>query len=199
MLSDKIKELRCQKGLSQEELANKLNVVRQTVSKWEKGLSLPDSDMLIGLARELDTSVSALLEEKVAATENVAAKSKSHRIITIILLILGSPIWLSLIIAALAVVISVYAVMWSVIISLWAIEGAFIGCTLGAMVASIGFICMGDGLKGVVLIGAGLICAGLSILMFFGCNATTKGVLMLTKNIAVWIKSFFAKGVTDNE
>ena len=57
MLSDNIKRIRKSKGLSQEELAIKLNVVRQTVSKWENGLSVPDSDMLITLADELDTSV----------------------------------------------------------------------------------------------------------------------------------------------
>ena len=65
MLNENIKNLRKAKGLSQEELAIKLNVVRQTVSKWEKGLSVPDSSMLISLAKELDTSVSILLGETV--------------------------------------------------------------------------------------------------------------------------------------
>lgn len=65
MLNENIKNLRKAKGLSQEELAIKLNVVRQTVSKWEKGLSVPDSNLLISLADELDTSVSILLGETV--------------------------------------------------------------------------------------------------------------------------------------
>ena len=65
MLNENIKKFRKSKGLSQEELATKLNVVRQTVSKWENGLSVPDSDMLITLADELDTSVSVLLGETV--------------------------------------------------------------------------------------------------------------------------------------
>ena len=65
MLNENIKNLRKSKGLSQEELAIKLNVVRQTVSKWENGLSVPDSAMLIALADELDTSVSELLGETV--------------------------------------------------------------------------------------------------------------------------------------
>ena len=65
MLSENIKNLRKAKGLSQEELAIKLNVVRQTISKWEKGLSVPDASMLISLAEELDTSVSILLGETV--------------------------------------------------------------------------------------------------------------------------------------
>ncbi len=68
MLSENIKALRKSKGLSQEELAVKLNVVRQTVSKWEKGLSVPDSEMLISLSEALETLVSTLLGETVVET-----------------------------------------------------------------------------------------------------------------------------------
>lgn len=70
MLSDNIRKFRKAKGWSQEELALKLNVVRQTISKWEKGLSVPDSEMLIRLADELDTSVSALLGELAKTDEH---------------------------------------------------------------------------------------------------------------------------------
>lgn len=63
MLSENIKTARKSKGLSQEELAVKLNVVRQTISKWEQGLSVPDSDMLIALSDALETPVSVLLGE----------------------------------------------------------------------------------------------------------------------------------------
>ena len=61
MLSENIKNLRKNKGLTQEELASKLNVVRQTVSKWEKGLSVPDAELLKKLAEILETDVSTLL------------------------------------------------------------------------------------------------------------------------------------------
>lgn len=63
MLSENIHSIRKSKGLSQEELAVKLNVVRQTVSKWERGLSVPDSEMLITISDILETSVSTLLDE----------------------------------------------------------------------------------------------------------------------------------------
>lgn len=65
MLNENMKAIRKAKGLSQQELAIKLSVVRQTVSKWEKGLSVPDSSLLVSLAEELDTSVSTLLGETV--------------------------------------------------------------------------------------------------------------------------------------
>lgn len=61
MLAENLKALRKAKGLSQEELAARLHVVRQTVSKWEKGLSVPDADLLVRLAEVLDVSVSQLL------------------------------------------------------------------------------------------------------------------------------------------
>ena len=78
MLNENIKNLRKSKGISQEELAIKLNVVRQTVSKWENGLSVPDSSMLISLAEELDTSVSILLGETVNETNQNDLKTISE-------------------------------------------------------------------------------------------------------------------------
>ena len=69
MLSENIKMIRKSKGLSQEELAVKLNVVRQTISKWEQGLSVPDANMLISLSEALDTSVSVLLGETIEQAE----------------------------------------------------------------------------------------------------------------------------------
>lgn len=68
MLNENIKAIRKSKGLSQEELAIKLNVVRQTISKWENGLSVPDSDMLISISEALETPVSTLLGETVIAS-----------------------------------------------------------------------------------------------------------------------------------
>ena len=69
MLSENIKAIRKSKGLSQEELAIKLNVVRQTISKWELGLSVPDSDLLIAISEALETPVSTLLGETVTEPE----------------------------------------------------------------------------------------------------------------------------------
>ena len=80
MLNENVKNLRKSKGLSQEELAVKLDVVRQTVSKWENGLSVPDSNMLISLANQLDTSVSALLGENVQENRSDDIKTISEKL-----------------------------------------------------------------------------------------------------------------------
>ena len=80
MLSENIKAIRKSKGLSQQELAVKLNVVRQTVSKWEQGLSVPDSDMLISISEALETPVSTLLGETVMESEADTLKAISEKL-----------------------------------------------------------------------------------------------------------------------
>lgn len=80
MLNENIKAIRKSKGLSQQDLAVKLNVVRQTISKWEQGLSVPDSDMLISLSEELETPVSTLLGESVMESEVDAVKVLSEKL-----------------------------------------------------------------------------------------------------------------------
>ena len=80
MLNENIKASRKSKGLSQEELAVRLNVVRQTISKWEQGLSVPDSDMLISISEALETPVSTLLGETLIASEPDAMKAISERL-----------------------------------------------------------------------------------------------------------------------
>ena len=80
MLNANIKAIRKSKGLSQEELAVKLNVVRQTISKWEQGLSVPDSDMLISIAEALETPVSILLGETVAESGSDDLKTLSEKL-----------------------------------------------------------------------------------------------------------------------
>ena len=71
MLNENIKNLRKNKVYTQEELANKLNVVRQTISKWEKGYSVPDAELLKKLAEMLDTDVSQLLGSTIEQDANV--------------------------------------------------------------------------------------------------------------------------------
>lgn len=80
MLSENIKAIRKSKGLSQQELAVKLNVVRQTISKWEQGLSVPDSDLLIALSEALKTPVSTLLGETVVESEADTVKTLSEKL-----------------------------------------------------------------------------------------------------------------------
>ena len=80
MLKENIKTLRKQKGLSQEELSIKLNVVRQTISKWEQGLSVPDAEMLVSISEVLDTPVSTLLGENISEENIDSLKEISQKL-----------------------------------------------------------------------------------------------------------------------
>lgn len=80
MLKENIRTLRKAKDLSQEELAIQLNVVRQTISKWEQGLSVPDADMLVILSEVLEAPVSTLLGEPVVAAEADSVKTISEKL-----------------------------------------------------------------------------------------------------------------------
>lgn len=114
MFSENLKVLRKQKGFSQEELATRLHVVRQTISKWEKNLSVPDADTLIRLAEILEVSVSELLGAKIEnenttsdvaeqlsrINEQLAIKNRrSRRIWKIIVIILAVIVLMNIFIA----------------------------------------------------------------------------------------------------
>lgn len=73
MFHENLKTMRKAKGYTQEELAIKLNVVRQTVSKWEKGLSVPDADVLCKIADVLDMDVSTLLGKEIVEETDKSA------------------------------------------------------------------------------------------------------------------------------
>jgi len=155
----------------------------------EEGLLEDDA---VGEIGSVDSIVSQIVAD-VPTAKNTARQKKKMKSWEIILLVLGSPIWLSLVIAAFSVLLSIYVVLWSAIISLWAVFGALIGCTVACIAAGIVFIPQGNTLSGIATIGAGTVCAGISIFMYFGCKAATKGILLLTKKLALWIKNCLVK------
>lgn len=156
----------------------------------EDGLSEHEAVSEIGSVESIiaqilaDTPLTTLVKEKVMPRRTPSAWE-------IVLLILGSPIWLSLLIAAAAVVIAVYVVIWSVVISLWAVGAAVAACAIGGIAAAIIFAAFGRALTGAAMLGGGLCCVGLAILFFFLCAAVTKGVIWLTKNTAIGLKFLF--------
>lgn len=120
MLNENIKAIRKAKGLSQQELAVKLNIVRQTVSKWEQGRSVPDSDMLISLSEVLEIPVSTLLGETVIETEVDGLKAISEKLEVINLQLAqrkaaGRKIvrWLLISLCAIIVMIFAALIIWS--------------------------------------------------------------------------------------
>ncbi len=133
-----------------------------------------------------DTPLTKLVKDSVKPKRRLAAWE-------IVLLAVGSPVWLALLIAAFAVVLSLYASVWAVIVSFWAVFASFIGCTIGAVITGIVFFCLRNVSAGIAMIGAALVTAGLSIVAFFGCKAATVGAGRLTTALVHGIKRRFVK------
>ncbi len=111
----------------------------------------------------------------------------------IALLVIGSPLWLSLGIAALALVLSVYLVLWVAVIALWAVFATLVLTAIACVGAGVVSISSGDPLAGVAIFGGGLICAGAAILMLYGSKRATVGVWALSKRILLRIKRCFIR------
>ena len=178
-------------GLPRRDVEERLSFYCEMIDdRMEEGLSEEDAVLQIGsldeIAAQIMTDVS--LAQKVKKEFDPKRKMRAWEIV---LLVLGSPIWVSLLIAAFAVILSLYAVLWSLIFSLWAVFASLIACAFGGVVAGGFFICHSNALTGVAIIGASIVCAGLSVFLFFGCKAATKGSVWLTKKIALGIKKCF--------
>lgn len=159
--------------------------------RMEDGLSEEDAVAAIGSIEEIATQIRAdiLPDNQVVRPVNGKRKWKAWEIV---LLAVGSPVWVSLLIAAFAVVFALYVALWAVVISLWAVFAAFVGCAVGGFAGGIILACNSNVPIGLALVGAALVCAGLSILLFFGCKAASKGTVLLAKKMYQGIRKCFA-------
>ena len=109
----------------------------------------------------------------------------------IALIIVGAPLWVPILVFLISMIFSLYSIFWSVIVSLWSIFGALAGASIGGIICGIIFACTSRALAGLVIVAAGLLCAGLAIFAFFGCLYVTKGGVWLTKKTFMGIINIF--------
>lgn len=162
----------------------------------EEGLRESEAVADVGSVESIAEQIKADLGSVEAVPEAVKEKKSEGRKMKaweIVLLAVGSPLWLSLALSALSVIISLYAALWSLLISLWAVFVSLAGVAIGAIALGIVFIVLGDAVAGCALIGGAIASAGLSIFMFFGCKSASKGTVWLTKLPVVLIKKKCAK------
>ena len=126
----------------------------------------------------------AIVKEKVKARKPMGALS-------ITLLILGSPLWLSLALAAFAVVLSVLVSFWAVVIVLWAAAVSVAACGIGFIAAAIIFTVKGDYIPALAILGMGICALGISIFMIYGCKYVTRGMAWLSKKTFLLVKKLF--------
>ncbi len=183
-----LKKLRVHfKELSTEEIEERLLFYCEMIDdRIEEGLTEDQAVAEIG-------PIEAISVQSPAETAEEKSFFKKLKLtpLTIILLILGSPIWVSLLCAAVSVVISVYAAIWSVIIALWAVWGSLIAVAFAGIFSTVILFIKGHPLSAIAVIGTALFSAGLSIFAFFGLNYITKSTVLLTKKFFLWVKSLF--------
>ena len=178
-------------GLPQNDIEERLTFYNEMIDdRIEEGLTEDAAVSEVGTVNEVvsqivtETPLSKIVKEKVRP-------KRTLRVWEIVLLALGSPIWLSLLIAAFAVIFAVYVTAWSVIAALWASELALAASSIGSILSAVIFAFQVNGIVAIAVLGAGIAFAGLSIFLFFGCKETTKGILFLTKKMILGIKSLF--------
>ena len=165
-------------NLPQNEVEERLTFYIEMIEdRMEEGLLEEDAVSAVGTVDEIAAQIVKELSPTLPQQVHKSRRSAGE----ILLLILGSPIWLSLMISAFAVVLSLYISLWAIIISLWAVFGGLAASAFGA-IAGGGYLALGGfPAVGIFLIATGLVCAGLSIFLFFGCKYATFGAVWLTK------------------
>ncbi len=176
-------------GLPREDVEERLTFYSEMIDdRMEDGLSEEEAVAEIGSV----DAIAAQLIEETPPDEDKSRPKRRLRAWEVVLLVLGSPLWLSVLAAAFAAVLTAFLTVWVVILSLWVVELALIGGFLIGAAAGVLFL-MHGGVRKLVLFGAGLVLAGLAVFLFFGCRAATKGGCALTKRITRYIKSWFAE------
>ena len=183
-------------GISKADADERLSFYSEMIDdRIEEGLSEEKAVESVGSVAEIaaqiledTTTVSSTKSEKAQNTE----KRKS-KVWSIVLICVGSPIWISLGAAFFSVLIAIYACLWAVAGSLWAIPTALIACAPASIFALVIQCIEGNILSGLALLGMGIFAAGLSTFATFGCLQATKGTVALSKIIFLWLRSLFAR------
>ena len=186
---DFLKQLRKRlTGLPKNDIEERLAFYGEMIDdRMEEGLSEEEAVSAVGSVDETAQQIIA----DMLPNKNGKVKAKSHKKVwQIVLLVLGSPVWISLLIAALAVVVSLYVSMWTIVISIWAVSISLLACAVAGVVAGVGFAVLHSNFpSGIATVAAAIICSGIAILFFLGSRAATRGMVLLTK----WMINCFRK------
>ena len=178
-------------GLPEEDIEERVAFYREMIDdRIEDGV--PEEEAVEGVGT-VDSVVEQIMSE-IPLSKLVREKVKPKRSLKaweIVLLVLGSPVWIPLLVAAAAVVFAVYIVIWAVVICVYAVDLSLAAGALTGMAGIFIYLKAGNPAGAVFSAGAALVCAGLAILMFFVCAAITKAVAKLTGRMLTKTKTSF--------
>ena len=182
-------------GMPENEIEERLNFYSEMIEdRIEEGLSEEEAVADIGNIDDIaDQIISDIPLTKIVKNKVKNKKKKKLRAWEIVLIAVGSPLWFSLLVAAFAVIIAVYASIWAVVISLWAAVVSLFVSFLGGIGALIIFSIGNNVPLGLGIFGCGVVCAGLSMFLCYGCLKATKGAVWLAKKFIVGLKKSFRR------
>ena len=181
------------KGLTQNEVDERLNFYSEMIEDMvEEGFSEEEAVNKIGNVNDISEQIISEIPLTKIAKERIKPKRKVKPWETT-LIVVGSPIWISLLVAFFSVILALYVSLWSILISLWAVFASLIACGFATCFVGIAFCFTNNSVSGLAMIGAGLVCLGFGILMLLVSHYATKGTILLTKKIVLGIKKCFIK------
>lgn len=179
--------------LPQEDIKRVLDYYNEMIEDYkEDGMS---EEQAINAVGNIDEIISQVIHET-SLPKLINERIKRHRVLSaweIVLLILGSPIWLSLLISVIACFIAVYAVIWSVVVCFYAVVLTFAAMAFAGIFGSVPLFAMGNVGLAVIFIGLGLMGAGFMVLFFSGSNWVTKTIVKLSGKFLLWVKTLFVR------
>ena len=180
-------------GLPEADVEDRLSFYSEMIDdRMEEGLSEEEAVANVGTIDEVvsqiisDTPLAKIVKDKVKPSRTLKAWE-------IVLIVLGFPLWFSLLAAAFAIVLALYIVLWALVVSLWAIEIALWAGAIGGSVAAVMFMAQGNPAYGIGTLGAAFVCAGLAMFLLIGCIAASKGAARLAGKIIRFIKCKLVK------
>lgn len=179
--------------LPENDIEERINFYSEMIDDIiEEGSTEENAVLSVGSIDDIAAQIISDSSNFNSGTESESKKTKRRlKGWEIALLIIGSPLWLALGIAAISVIFSLYVVFWSLIVSCWSVFAALVGGFISGIVSGVIFMCTNSLLTGFAMIGAGLACAGFSIFAFVGCLYATKGAARLSKMVFVGIINIF--------
>ena len=160
--------------------------------QMEEGIS--EADAVASLGSVVSVAEQILLDMPLPKLVKARVKPKRRlRAWEIVLIAVGSPVWAPILLSLAVVALAVYVVLWSLVVSIYAVDVALAACLLGGLGGSVGLFIAGNPFSALFLVGAGLVCGGLSIFLFFGCKAATKGTVLLTRKMLIGVKKCFVR------
>ena len=178
-------------GLPQEDIEERIAFYEEMIAdRMDEGISEEEAISEIGSVEEIARQIMSEIPLTKLVKEKVRPK-RSLKAWEIVLLVLGSPVWIPLAIAVVAVLLSVYAVLWAVVICVYAVDFSFAVGTLAGVVGVFAYLKAGNPVGALFSLGTGIVCAGLAILMFFVSVWITKAVIKLGGRILLGIKISF--------